>query len=35
MRERMHRIAPTSKILLIARNDARSPTALAAWIANT
>lgn len=31
-RDRMQQIAPTSKILIIARDDARSPTDLAAWM---
>jgi hypothetical protein len=35
MRDRMQRIAPTSKILIIARDDARSPTDLAAWMGDS
>lgn len=34
MRERMQRIAPRSKILVIERGDARAPTELAAWVAD-
>jgi len=34
MRERMHRIAPTSKIVVVARDDLRSPSSLAALVTN-
>ena len=32
---RMQQLAPTSKILIVARDDARSPTDLAAWMASS
>lgn len=33
MRDRMQHIAPASKILVVARDDARSPADLATWMA--
>ena len=35
MRDRLQRIAPTSKILVIARDDARAPIDLAGWMVGT